>query len=511
MNPGDLLVSGVGRENGLRGARPSLAITDVSAKSPLALSQRLMLLSGIPLAGLLALIAATFLTTNRVTRSIETASRETAPLADLARKMQLEVRQIQDSFTDLSATRIKSEKEEKFAEADEARRFILEALSRFDEVASRNGDRSQRQRIQEIANSVDPFVNTGKAMSLAFLSDGTDRGNRLMEDFDAASDRIRSSMNPFVEDYVSRLQGSLKDLESQQRNFNSFVLIAGLLLVAVTLAATAYLIRSVMANLDRLSRVLSESSQRSLEFVNQIAGNSVRLAEAASEQAASVEQTSASISEISAMIKVTASNANKATSLSSDARRGAELGSEAMTEMRAAMADIDSCGAQVANIVKNIDEIAFQTNILALNAAVEAARAGEAGAGFAVVAEEVRSLAQRSAAAAKETAAKIEASIVSSRMGSDCTLRVGEALVQITEKVAATDALVADIATAAGEQALGIEQINLTIEQMEQVTAGNASNAETSAEAARQLGAQARTLNQLVGNLRDLIGGGRTR
>ncbi|MEB3296728.1 MAG: methyl-accepting chemotaxis protein [Cyanobacteriota bacterium] len=316
-------------------------------------------------------------------------------------------------------------------------------------------------------------------------------------------------MNPFVEDYVARLQGSLKDTESQQRNLNSFVLSTGLLLVLATLAATAYLIRSVMANLNQLSRVLSESSERSLEFVNQIAGNSVRLAEAASEQAASVEQTSASIAEISTMIKVTASNANKATSLASDARRGAELGSESMTEMRAAMAEIDSCSAQVANIVKNIDEIAFQTNILALNAAVEAARAGEAGAGFAVVAEEVRSLAHRSAAAAKETAGKIEASILSSRMGSDCTLRVGEALAQITEKVAATDALVADIATAAGEQALGIEQINLTIEQMEQVTAGNASNAETSADAARQLGAQARTLNQLVGNLRDLIGGGR--
>jgi methyl-accepting chemotaxis protein len=482
---------------------------DLSAKSSLTLSHRLMLLSGIPLAGLMVLIVATSLTTIRVTRTIEKTSRETAPLADLARKMQLEVRQIQDSFTDLSATRIKAEKEEKFAEAEEASRLILKALARFDEEAARNGDLPQRQRIRGIANSVAPFVSTGKAMSLAYLADGTDQGNRLMEDFDAASDRIRSNMNPFVEDYVARLQGSLKDIESQQRNLNSFVLSTGLLLVLATLAATAYLIRSVMANLNQLSRVLSESSERSLEFVNQIAGNSVRLAEAASEQAASVEQTSASIAEISTMIKVTASNANKATSLASDARRGAELGSESMIEMRAAMAEIDSCSAQVANIVKNIDEIAFQTNILALNAAVEAARAGEAGAGFAVVAEEVRSLAHRSAAAAKETAGKIEASILSSRMGSDCTLRVGEALAQITEKVAATDALVADIATAAGEQALGIEQINLTIEQMEQVTAGNASNAETSADAARQLGAQARTLNQLVGNLRDLIGGGR--
>ena len=182
-------------------------VNESSAKSPLALSQRLMLLSGIPLAGLVVLIVATFVTTNRVTLSVEKASREAAPLADLARKMQLEVRQIQDSFTDLSATRIKTEKEEKFAEADEARRLLLEALARFDAEAARDDDLSQRQRIREIVNSVDPFVNTGKAMSMAFLSDGTDQGNKLMEAFDTSSDRIRSSLNPFVEDYVSRLQG----------------------------------------------------------------------------------------------------------------------------------------------------------------------------------------------------------------------------------------------------------------------------------------------------------------
>src|SRR6478672_5344299 len=157
---------------------------------------------------------------------------------------------------------------------------------------------------------------------------------------------------------------------------------------------------------------------------------SQNLASGASEQAASVEETSTSLEEMSSMIRATAENAEK---LASDARSVAATGSITMAEMTHAMAAIDSSSAEVAKIVKNIDEIAFQTNILALNAAVEAARAGEAGAGFAVVADEVRSLAQRSAAAAKETADKIEAAIVNSR-GSQCTAKVEDSLTQIAEK-----------------------------------------------------------------------------
>jgi methyl-accepting chemotaxis protein len=178
-----------------------------------------------------------------------------------------------------------------------------------------------------------------------------------------------------------------------------------------------------------------------------------------------------------------------------------------MSEWTNAMDAIDSSSAEVAKIVKNIDEIAFQTNILALNAAVEAARAGEAGAGFAVVADEVRSLAQRSAAAAKETADKIEVAITNSRKGSQCTAKVEESLTQIAEKVTSTDSLVADIATAAREQAQGIEQINTAIAQLDKVSQSNSASAEESASAAEELDAQAETLKDQVVKLRQLIGG----
>lgn len=206
------------------------------------------------------------------------------------------------------------------------------------------------------------------------------------------------------------------------------------------------------------------------------------------------------------MIRSTADNADKAKAFANQARAAAQTGVSTMGAMNEAMAAIEASSAEVAQIVKNIDEIAFQTNILALNAAVEAARAGEAGAGFAVVADEVRSLAQRSAAAAKQTAEKIEASIASSRRGSASCDRVGASLEEIMQKVMAADGLVAEIATAAKEQAQGIQQVGVAMTEMDKVTQSNSAGAEQSASAAEELKAQARTLQQTVQVLQALAG-----
>jgi methyl-accepting chemotaxis protein len=229
------------------------------------------------------------------------------------------------------------------------------------------------------------------------------------------------------------------------------------------------------------------------------------LAAGCSEQGSSVVQTSAALEEMSTMIRSTADNASRAKDLANQARTAAETGSRTMVAMNEAMTAIEVSSAEVAKIVKNIDEIAFQTNILALNAAVEAARAGEAGAGFAVVADEVRSLAQRSAAAARETAAKIETAIANSRHGSASCSRVGESLGEIAEKVTAADSLVAEIATAAREQTHGIKQIGLAMTQMDGVTRGNAARAEESSSAATELNSQAHLMQESVEFLRSLV------
>ena len=288
--------------------------------------------------------------------------------------------------------------------------------------------------------------------------------------------------------------------------FNTLLSLVGLtVLTLVALCVSIFAtvvrpIRQVMGELQNTGLQLDSASA-------QLAAANQTLSSGASEQASSVEETSASLEEMSSMVQATADNCQRAKALASETRVVVEGGSRTMVEMVEAMAEIDSSSGQVAKIVKDIDEIAFQTNILALNAAVEAARAGEAGAGFAVVADEVRSLAQRSAAAAKATAHKIEQAIGSTRKGSQCTARVGESLEQISKKMAATDSLVGEIATAAREQAQGIEQINAAIGQMEKVAQSNAANAEETAAAAAQVEAQGGALNEIVDRLQALAGG----
>ena len=178
-----------------------------------------------------------------------------------------------------------------------------------------------------------------------------------------------------------------------------------------------------------------------------------------------------------------------------------------MQAMSAAMQAIKASSDDIGKIIKTIDEIAFQTNILALNAAVEAARAGEAGMGFAVVADEVRNLAQRSAQAAKETAAKIEGAIGSTAQGVEISAKVAAALNDIVAKVRQVDELVAEVASASHEQTQGITQINTAVGQMDKVTQSNAASAEESAAAAEQLSAQAETMKHSVQELINLVDG----
>jgi methyl-accepting chemotaxis protein len=258
--------------------------------------------------------------------------------------------------------------------------------------------------------------------------------------------------------------------------------------------------------LHTISR-LDAGAGQIVSATGQVSSASQQLAEVSGEQAASIEQTSASLSEMSSVTKRNAEDAVKANELAKQARATAEIGVSDMQAMNDAMSAVKLSSDEISKINKVIDEIAFQTNILALNAAVEAARAGEAGLGFAVVADEVRNLAQRSAQAAKETAAKIESAIGNTANGVAISQKVADHLNEIVIKVRQVDELAAQVASASREQMKGITQISTAMGQMDKVTQSNAASAETSAAAAEELNAQAVTMRDSVRELLSLVGG----
>ncbi|QDU69868.1 methyl-accepting chemotaxis protein [Engelhardtia mirabilis] len=249
---------------------------------------------------------------------------------------------------------------------------------------------------------------------------------------------------------------------------------------------------------DALTQVAHVGTQVSTAS-GQIAASSTQLANGASTQASSIEEISASLEQMSSMTTQNADNARQAQALADSAKESANQGESEMAKMRQAIDAIKASSDETAKIVKTIDEISFQTNMLALNAAVEAARAGDAGKGFAVVAEEVRSLAQRSAQAAKSTAELIEGSSRNVDNGVAITQGVQTILTEINEGSSKVTDLITEIAAASKEQAEGIGQVNTAVDEMNRITQETAASSEESSASAEHLDGQVAQLLSQIG------------
>jgi len=252
---------------------------------------------------------------------------------------------------------------------------------------------------------------------------------------------------------------------------------------------------------NNLNEVLGQTKDASDEISqgsSSVSSTSVVLSDGASRQATSLENMSASLNQLTAQINLNAENADQARQFAAQAQDQARAGGDKMEQMISAMTEISNASQSISQFISTIDEIAAQTNLLALNAAIEAARAGEQGRGFAVVADEVRSLAARSTKAAEETAKLIAGSVEKTENGSVIASQTAESLKSIFETVTKTSELVTQIASASNEQATGAEEINQGVADIDGVTRINNDTAQESSAAAEQLSQQADNLRRLL-------------
>ncbi|MDR0293713.1 MAG: methyl-accepting chemotaxis protein [Oscillospiraceae bacterium] len=320
---------------------------------------------------------------------------------------------------------------------------------------------------------------------------------------DIGSIRADSDAAP-TKNEIALLERAFSDISNSiQEQANVMVKIAdGDYSLTIPVRSEADVMNKAINNMvDRTNETMNEirtSTAQVSSGSKQIADGSQALAQGSTQQAASVEQLSASISDIADKTKVNAEMAGKAAILGNTIMQNAEKGSRQMEEMMDAVKEINAASQQISKVIKVIDDIAFQTNILALNAAVEAARAGQHGKGFAVVAEEVRSLASKSADAAKETGNLIANSTEKAELGSRIAEETSASLTEIVQGINESSQLVSQIAQSSDEQSAGIAQINKGIDQVAQVVQQNSATAEESAAASEEMSGQSAMLEELI-------------
>ena len=470
---------------------------------------------------------------------VRDTDRNTLPNVLLADAMDLARSEVQQFLTDVSATHDPAG----YKEAQEAADTFAKGVTRFREVYK--NDPATLQDLAKIEKDFENFYLLGKAMAQAYIDKGLEAGNELMKGkdgkpgFDQASESISQSLGGFRERQVAlATQNSEEALLDAQRTRTTMwvcsiiaivlslffwrmisravtVPLANAVQITQTVASgdlsqtiavtstneTGQLLQSLKDMQNRLIDIVRDVRQGAENVANSssgIAKSDHDLSDRTGTQAASIEETTAAVHELSDRIQHNAQNAARANQLAQTASGVAEKGGEVVAQVVGTMRGINESSRKIADIIQVIDGIAFQTNILALNAAVEAARAGEQGRGFAVVASEVRSLAGRSAEAAREIKQLISASVERVEHGTVLVDQAGSTMTEVVGSIREVTSIMGDISRESAEQAMGVSQLGDAITLMDQMTQQNAGLVEKMADAANDLNNQAASLVRTV-------------
>jgi methyl-accepting chemotaxis protein len=390
----------------------------------------------------------------------------------------------------------------------EALSEVSGSIEAFKAEASSDADRAA---LTDLTSDLEGWTRANEEVArLVSAGKAADAAQLAKKSGDTFKTRSRTATDEIVGREQEALQADLEAAKDQTSSVRLMVFSG----VLVALLIAGLVVRSIAGAIRALrhqSQELREGTEHVVAAASQVATSAQGLSQQSTHQAASLQETSASMEEMASMTRKNAENAVQAADLATEVAQQVQGSNAALDDMVASMTAIRESSNKVAKIIKAIDEIAFQTNILALNAAVEAARAGEAGMGFAVVAGEVRSLAQRSAQAAKDTAILLEESITRSQEGTGRVEQVAHSITSITDNVLRVKGMVEEVRHASAQQSQGIDQVTQALAQMESVTQATAATAEESAAASEELNAQAETSMAVVRRLEAIVGSVSTR